>query len=105
MLPDAVNVQVKHPKGCKACGYKGEKGRLVVMEIIVLDDTDRQYIAKEDDHGWKLHLINQGWPDIREHTLSRIKNGQVDIASASEQVDGLMPVDIKNIYADMKEAL
>ncbi|WP_318419564.1 GspE/PulE family protein [Photobacterium leiognathi] len=105
LLPDAVNAQVKHPGGCKACSNKGEKGRLVVMEIIVLDDIDRQYIAKEDDHGWKQHLINQGWPDIREHTLSRIKNGQVDIASASEQVDGLMPVDIKNIYADMQEAL
>jgi general secretion pathway protein E len=105
LLPDVDNAQLKHPGGCKACSNKGEKGRLVVMEIIVLEDTDRQFIANEDDHGWKQHLIAQGWPDIRAHTLSRIKNGQVDIASASEQVDGLMPVDIQNIYTNMQGAL
>ncbi|MDN4727859.1 hypothetical protein QYZ40_26160 [Vibrio parahaemolyticus] len=41
----------------------GESGRLVVMEMIVLDDADRQFIIKEDDLGWKQHLKKQGWPE------------------------------------------
>ncbi|WP_394230516.1 GspE/PulE family protein [Shewanella colwelliana] len=101
----AVHAKVINPAGCRKCKGKGEKGRIVVMEIIVLDDTDRQFIAKEDDHGWKKHLEQQGWPDIRAHTLSRLKRGQVDITSASEQVDGLIPENINQLYQEMGKEL
>lgn len=97
--------RVINPNGCECCQGRGEKGRLVVMEIIVLNDLDRGFIAREDDHGWKLHLQQQGWPDIQAHTLSRIGRGQVDIASAAEQVDGLMPVNVNETYRAMQEAL
>ncbi|MFA0832339.1 Flp pilus assembly complex ATPase component TadA, partial [Vibrio parahaemolyticus] len=60
------NVRLLNPCGCEKCnkegGVSGESGRLVVMEMIVLDDADRQFIIKEDDLGWKQHLKKQGWP-------------------------------------------
>ncbi|MBM4846295.1 Flp pilus assembly complex ATPase component TadA [Vibrio parahaemolyticus] len=102
-------VRLLNPCGCDKCnqegGVPGENGRLVVMEMIVLDDADRQFIIKEDDLGWKQHLKAQGWPDIKDHCKSRIVRGQVDILSASEQVDDLVPVPVTDIYRAMQEAL
>lgn len=100
-----TQVRLKNPNGCSECNNKGEKSRLVVMELIVLDDSDRRFIVNCDDHGWKKHLKEKGWPDIRTHTLSRIYQGEVDIFSAGEQVDGLIPEPVDSTYSQMKEAL
>lgn len=100
-----ASAKLKHPLGCNTCGGEGERGRRVVMELIALEDEDREFIVNEDDHGWKRHLSEHGWPDIRAHTLSRIARGQVDICSAAEQVDGLMPISAKDTYRKMQEAL
>ncbi len=106
---ELTHVRLLNPNGCPHCnkdgGVPGENGRLVVMELIVLDDTDRQFIIQEDDLGWKAHLKAQGWPDIIAHCKSRIIRGQVDILSASEQVDNLVPVPVTDVYRAMKEAL
>ena len=103
------SVKLLNPKGCDACtgegAVTGETGRLVVMEMIILDDKDRAFIVKEDDLGWKAHLLSQGWPDIKQHCKSRIVRGQVDILSASEQVDDLVPTPVSDTYRALKEAL
>lgn len=103
------SVKLLNPKGCDACtgegAVTGETGRLVVMEMIILDDKDRAFIVKEDDLGWKAHLQSQGWPDIKQHCKSRIVRGQVDILSASEQVDDLVPTPVSDTYRLLKEAL
>ncbi|GLT19592.1 hypothetical protein GCM10007938_33740 [Vibrio zhanjiangensis] len=98
-------VRVRHPNGCPSCGQKGEKGRLLVLELIALEDADREFIKQQDYLGWKRYLESQGWPDIREHTLHRVRLGQVDLASASEQVDGLMPVASQQRYAQIKQEM
>ncbi|MFM2588266.1 GspE/PulE family protein [Vibrio sp. TBV020] len=106
LTPEALEqVRLRHPQGCEQCRHKGEQGRLMVLELIALEDTDREYIKQQDYIGWKRYLANQQWPDIRQHTLHRIAKGQVDIASASEQVDGLMPVASKSLYAQMQQEM
>lgn len=106
LVPDHLaKVRVKHPNGCSHCNERGEKGRVLVMEMIVLEDEDREFIRHQDYLGWKNYLKEKGWPDIRQHTLHRIRRGQVDIASVSEQVDGLMPRQADAIYRQMTEAL
>jgi general secretion pathway protein E len=103
LLPESLElVRVAHPEGCTDCKGKGEKGRLMVLELIALEDKDREFINQKDYLGWKRYLQAQGWPDIRQHALHRIALGQVDIASASEEVDGLMPISAKSIYSQME---
>ncbi|MEZ9752381.1 GspE/PulE family protein [Vibrio sp. 10N.261.51.A1] len=106
---ELANVRLLNPTGCPKCNGEdkvaGESGRVVVMEMIVLDDADRQFIIREDDLGWKAHLQSQGWPDIKAHCKSRIMQGKVDILSASEQVDDLVPTPITDVYRALKEAL
>lgn len=106
LLPDALSkVRVKHPQGCEHCRQKGESGRVLVLELIALEDADREFIKAQDYLGWKRYLTEQGWPDIRRHTLYRIAQGDVDIASASEQVDGLMPESSKRIYTQIEQEM
>ncbi|TFZ62426.1 type II secretion protein [Photobacterium damselae subsp. piscicida] len=106
LLPEHYQTcRVRSPHGCTQCEGKGEKGRVVVMELVVLDDTDRRHIFAQDYLTWKTSLKGKGWPDIRDHTLSRIKRGQVDIESASEQINDLMPVQAADIYQSMMDAL
>ncbi|MBL4799610.1 MAG: Flp pilus assembly complex ATPase component TadA, partial [Oleispira sp.] len=106
LFPGNLNcVKIVNPEGCEACGHKGEQGRLVVMEMVLLNTTDREFIAAQNYIGWEKHLASQGWPDIRKHTLQRLWWGQVDILSALEQVDNLIPVASEDIYRQMSEAL
>ncbi len=106
LVPESLEtVRIKNPKGCGDCRKRGEKGRLLVLELIALEDADREFISQRDYLGWKRYLEAQGWPDIRQHTLHRIALGQVDIESASEQVDGLMPVSSKSLYAQMQREI
>ncbi|PMM39109.1 GspE/PulE family protein [Vibrio lentus] len=106
LLPDAHHqVRVKHPAGCKHCRQTGESGRLLVLELIAIEDADREFIKVQDYLGWSRYLQTQGWPDIRRHTLHRIALGQVDIASASEQVDGLMPVSSQSLYQQIGQEM
>lgn len=106
LLPDDYqSTYLKSHTGCDKCRNKGEKGRVVVMELIVLDDDDRRYIATQDYLGWKEALHKKGWPDIRDHALSRIRDGLVDIASASEQINDLLPMAAADIYTGMRAAL
>ena len=105
IINDTETARIKHPNGCEKCHYLGEKGRLVVMELIVLDDNDRDYIARKAYLDWKRHLKKQGWPDIRDHALSRLRRGQIDIDAACEQINDLEPVTTAKIYSHMQEAL
>ena len=109
LLPEHLeHVKVYHPAGCPKCQHspnKGEDGRVMVLEMIALEDDDRAFIKAENYIGWKTHLESKGWPDIRTHTLHRIRQGVVDIASASEQVDELMPISSSTLYQQMQEEM
>ncbi|MCJ8270016.1 MAG: Flp pilus assembly complex ATPase component TadA [Psychrosphaera sp.] len=102
---DVSHIRFANPIGCNKCDGKGERGRLSVIEIIVLEAEDRRLIAKNDIHGWLAHLEKLNWPDISAHTRSRIKKGQVDVTSAAKQIDSLLPQKSNTVYQQMQEAL
>ncbi|MFA0054246.1 MULTISPECIES: GspE/PulE family protein [Vibrio] len=101
----AHHAYITHPKGCEHCLGKGERGRKLVIEMIAVDDEDRDFFQRRDYLGWKAHLKSKGWPDIREHALHRLRLGQIDILSASEQVDGLAPRDAQSTYQQLNQQL
>jgi len=102
---DISNIRFSNPTGCKKCSHKGERGRLSVIEIIVLEDEDRRLIASGDIHGWRTHLEKLQWPDIATHTRSRIRRGQLDVSSAAKQIDSLLPQKANTLYQQMQAAL
>lgn len=90
LLGDEVEmVRIKSDDGCRHC-VGGEKGRTIVMEVIELTDTDRDFIAKGGALEWKRHLVANGWKGLEHYALKKIKAGICDLHSAAEQVKGLL---------------
>lgn len=91
------NVRFKNPDGCQKC-VEGERGRTALVEMIVLDDEDREYIIKKDYIGWEKALKAKGFKSVRDHAISKIKAGAIDVVTASGKVNDLLPVTSSDIY-------
>ncbi len=71
---------VRHGKGCGECHWSGEqKGRRLVIEIIVLTDEDRAYIRDGNTQQWQQHLIDKGFNSIDRQLIGLLKSGQMDV--------------------------
>lgn len=101
---DIEQVRFKNPNGCKSCDHKGEKGRTAVVEMIVLDDEDREFILNKDYLVWQKALKEKGFKDVRWHTITKIKSGLIDIDTASKRINNLLPVSAKDVYATFEDS-
>jgi type II secretory ATPase GspE/PulE/Tfp pilus assembly ATPase PilB-like protein len=86
---------------CPHCKGSGEKGRTGVFEIIVIDDTAREFIRDLDIGAWLRHLKKIGWPSIRDHAISKVARGLVDVYSVMEEVEGIVPIDSQDMYKNI----
>lgn len=92
------NVRWRNPDGCEHCN-QGEKGRTSLLEMIVLDDEDRHFILNKDYLGWQHALQQKGYKTVRDHALSKIKRGEIDLLTAAGKVNQLIPLSSTDIYA------
>lgn len=99
------NVRFRNPNGCNHCGHKGEKGRTAVVEMIVLDDEDREFILNKDYLAWQVALKNKGFKDIRWHTITKIKAGIIDIDTASKRINNLLPIPTNQVYKMLEDSI
>ncbi len=91
------HLRFKHPDGCEHC-YQGEKGRTTLVEMIVLDDHDRQFILSKDYLGWTNALKEKGYKTILDHANLKIARGEMDLFTAAERVDGLFKEESQTVY-------
>ncbi|MGI2002058.1 GspE/PulE family protein [Shewanella frigidimarina] len=94
---DIDAVRFRNPQGCPHC-FEGEKGRTTAVEMIVIDDQDREYIIKKDYLGWQKALKAKGFKDVRDHAISKIKAGIIDVVTASTKINNLLPISSAEIY-------
>lgn len=100
-LRDVCYRNTYNNQACKTCGGKGEKGRTALFEIIIVDDIAREFIRKMRLNEWNEHLKSLNWPSIVDHAKAKLLAGVVDYRSVTEQVDGLVQEDLKDIYSKM----
>ncbi|EPG0370350.1 GspE/PulE family protein [Photobacterium damselae] len=94
----------RNPTGCKCCNLspqKGESGLTSVLEMIVFDDEDRHFLAKEDYLGWHQALKAKGYPELKDHALLKLRQGLIDINTAADRVPTLITVKTSDIYAQL----
>ncbi len=87
----------KNPHGCMHC-EAGEKGRTSLVEMVVLDDHDRQFILNKDYLGWTQALKAKGYKTVLDHANLKIRRGEIDLFSAAERVNGLFPTTSSVVY-------
>jgi type II secretory ATPase GspE/PulE/Tfp pilus assembly ATPase PilB-like protein len=78
-------------KGCEKCNFTSVGGRIVVAEVIWVDEEGRQYIQKCDTLNWEKYLKTQGWQDFRDRAVSLMAAGVCDPFDAEKVVGPINP--------------
>ncbi|MHB1946681.1 MAG: GspE/PulE family protein [Gammaproteobacteria bacterium] len=72
--------------GCAKCNRSGVGGRIVVAEVIWVDEIGRQFIQKCDTLNWEKYLKENGWMDFSARAVQLIDEGIVDPIDAEKVV-------------------
>lgn len=78
-------------KGCEKCHFTSVGGRVVVAEVIWVDEEGRQYIQKCDTLNWEKYLKTMGWQDFRDRAVDLIQRGICDPFDAEKVVGPINP--------------
>lgn len=77
--------------GCPKCNHSGVGGRIVVAEVIWVDEEGRQFIQKCDTLGWEKYMKENGWQDFRDRAIELIETGICDPFDAEKVVGPINP--------------
>jgi type II secretory ATPase GspE/PulE/Tfp pilus assembly ATPase PilB-like protein len=93
LLADKDTRAVRHPVGCPACRNTGYRGRLAVVELLVIDEESRQLMARSSDRQAMLAVAKRaGMASLWEVGLQRVLDGQTSIEELASNVTPPLPV-------------
>lgn len=75
---DLSTIYARGETKCKYCQSNGIAGRMVVAEVIWVDEPGRQFIQKCDILNWQKYLKSKGWQNYQDRTLELVRQGVVD---------------------------
>lgn len=84
--------------GCAKCNRSGVGGRIVVAEVIWVDEEGRQFIQKCDTLGWEKYLKANGWMDFRDRAIDLVQSGLCDPFDAEKVVGPINPATQSRIF-------
>jgi type II secretory ATPase GspE/PulE/Tfp pilus assembly ATPase PilB-like protein len=84
--------------GCVQCNRSGVGGRIVVAEVIWVDEEGRQFIQKCDTLSWEKYLKENGWMDFRDRAIDLIQLGVCDPFDAEKVVGPINPATQSRVY-------
>ncbi len=84
--------------GCAKCNRSGVGGRIVVAEVIWVDEEGRQFIQKCDTLNWEKYLKENGWMDFRDRAIDLIQQGICDPFDAEKVVGPINPLTQARIF-------
>ena len=84
--------------GCATCQRTGVGGRLVVAEVIWVDEEGRQFIQKCDTLNWEKYLKQNGWSDFRDRAIDLIRAGVCDPFDAEKVVGPINPTTQATVF-------
>ncbi|TID99017.1 type II secretion system protein GspE, partial [Legionella pneumophila] len=80
LKPDADVSQVFEPKGCDSCNHLGYKGRTGIYELIIVDETLRGMIHRNENIQTMENYLRPTTPSIREDGFKRVLSGDTSLA-------------------------
>jgi type II secretory ATPase GspE/PulE/Tfp pilus assembly ATPase PilB-like protein len=84
--------------GCGKCNQSGVGGRVVVAEVIWVDEEGRQFIQKCDTLNWEKYLKTNGWMDFRDRAIDLIQLGICDPFDAEKVVGPINPATQAKVF-------
>lgn len=80
LAPNADVSQVFEPKGCDLCNHLGYRGRTGIYELIIIDDTLRGMIHRNENMQILEAYLRPTTPSIREDGFKRVLIGDTSLA-------------------------
>ena len=84
---------------CDGCQGTGINGRVLVAEMVVVDDQAREFIRHRRWDAWREALRKEHWQSIRDHAMEHIRAGTVDPRDVEELVCPLDEDEYAHSYA------
>ncbi|MDQ8155125.1 MAG: ATPase, T2SS/T4P/T4SS family [Gemmatimonadota bacterium] len=92
LLAEKDTRAVRHAIGCPACRGTGYRGRLAVVELLVIDEESRQLMARSSDRQAMLAVAKRaGMASLWEVGLQRVLDGQTSIEELASNVTPPLP--------------
>jgi type II secretory ATPase GspE/PulE/Tfp pilus assembly ATPase PilB-like protein len=75
-------------EGCEACNFMGYKGRLAVLEVLKMNETMDELVARDATRR-EMHeaAIQSGFRDLAEDAVRHVLNGMTSLSEISRVVD------------------
>jgi type II secretory ATPase GspE/PulE/Tfp pilus assembly ATPase PilB-like protein len=87
-LGGAVPELIYRPRGCAHCAGKGYKGRLPLMESLLMDETlDEAVLQGATPRELAALASERGWRSLAEDGLDRVRSGDTSLAEIRRVVD------------------
>jgi type IV pilus assembly protein PilB len=83
---EIINSAVARGPGCPACNRSGVGGRIVVAEVIWVDEKGREFIQKGDTLSWEKYLLENNWVNFHGRAVQLIREGVCDPFDAEKVV-------------------
>jgi len=88
LLDDNAPARIYRAKGCAHCAYKGYRGRLPLMELLLMDATlDEAVLRGATPRELASLAAQRGWRNLAEDGLERVRNGDTSLAEISRVVN------------------
>jgi type II secretory ATPase GspE/PulE/Tfp pilus assembly ATPase PilB-like protein len=84
--------------GCPKCHRTGVGGRLVVAEVIWVDEDGRQFVQKCDTLNWEKYLKENGWQNFKDRAIDLIQQGLCDPFDAEKVVGPINPATQQRVF-------
>lgn len=88
---DIINQAKARGEGCARCNQSGIGGRMVIAEVIWVDEEGRHFIQKCDTLNWEKYLKENGWIDFHARAIELIQSGICDPFDAEKVVGPINP--------------
>jgi len=95
---DRINKARARGKGCAKCHNTSVGGRIVIAEVIWVDEEGRHFIQKCDTLAWEKHLKENGWTDFMDRAVQLIEEGVCDPFDAEKVVGPINPSTKGKVY-------
>ena len=90
-------LRFRNAEGCGHCHHSGVQSRVLVAEMVMMDDPSRHFIRERDQLGWREHLLKKGWRPISDHARIHVEAGRVD-AQDVERVVGRLDEHLTEVF-------
>ena len=88
LLDHRAPPQIYRARGCSHCAYKGYKGRLPLVELLLMDEALDEALLRGATPRELAELAAQrGWHPLAEDALERVRAGDTSLAEIARVVD------------------